>query len=125
MSLSCGHSKTLSLISTRGQPTKYSIETVTVVAGAPSIGVTLTIRGAHDRFTTATIAANKKRDILELRCMRCMDRDSNSHETGSVADLSNALLPAVRLFVTRFGSFSWLQIIPKPVNFTVIIRLKS
>jgi hypothetical protein len=35
-------------ISTRGQPTKYSRETVTVVAGLPSMGFTFTIRGAQD-----------------------------------------------------------------------------
>src|SRR6478672_13791907 len=103
MSFSCGQSKILSPISTRGQPTKYSIETVTVVAGAPSIGVTLTIRGAHDRFTTATITADKQRDILKLGRMRCMDL--NSHKFGGQPSHSRkALLPAVRLFVTTFGS---------------------
>src|ERR1044071_6865489 len=74
MSLSCGHSKTLSLISTRGQPTKYSIETVMVVAGAPSGGVTLVIRGAQDKLATARIATDKKKDILKLTSSRCMIR---------------------------------------------------
>jgi hypothetical protein len=74
MSLSCGHSKTLSLISTRGQPTKYSIETVMVVAGAPSSGVTLMIRGAQDKLATARITTDKKKDILKLTSSRRMIR---------------------------------------------------
>src|SRR5690348_3819934 len=106
MSLSCGHSKTLSLISTRGQPTKYSIETVMVVAGAPSSGVTLVIRGAHDKLATARITTDKKKDILKLTSSRRMIRvpfgppcESVKPSVGFLAYALDCLLPCLVPFL--------------------------
>jgi hypothetical protein len=56
----------LPAISTRGQPTKYSIEMLTTFPGGPSVGLTLTTRGAQaeDDVVTDRQATKIKRYIF-------------------------------------------------------------
>jgi hypothetical protein len=56
-------------ISTRGQPTKYSIDTFTTVAGDPSVGLTRTIRGAQEEIATEQQVTRTKSRATFFGCL--------------------------------------------------------